>query len=102
MFAVYVGIAVDAHFVAPFAAEELVHGHAVKFTDNIVKRHFYARYAAALTGVSAELSDAFEQFFDVERIFADQAAFEHFCVSGAGRVAHFAVAHDIGIRVDFQ
>ena len=99
---VYVGIAVDAHFVAPFAAEQLIHGHAVKFTDNIVKRHFYARYAAALTGVSAELPDAFEQFFDVERIFADQAAFEHFCVSGAGRVAHFAVTHDVAVCVDFQ
>ena len=100
--AVYVGIAVNAHLVAPFAAEQLIHRHAVKLADNIVKRHFHARYAAALTGMSAELFDSFEQFFYVERVFADEAAFEHFRIRCARRVAHFAVTHDVAVCVDFE
>ena len=63
--AVHVGIAVNAHFVTPFATQKLINGYAVVLSYDVVQRHFYARNSSALSRMSAELSDAVEQFLDV-------------------------------------
>ena len=57
---------------------------------------------AALTGMTAKLTDAAEDLLDVQGIFAHDAALEHQGVGGGGGVTHLAVARNALIGVDTQ
>ena len=97
-----VGVAVDADFVAEFAAEHLPDGDAPGLAGEVPAGDFEGADAAGLSGVAAELLESAEDFFDIAGVFAEDAAFEHGGVGSAGGVADFAVADESLVGVDFD
>lgn len=72
MLAVNVGVAVHTNLITELSAEKLIERHAVCLAGKIPQSDLETRYAAALTGVSAELLDASEKLIDVAGVFSDK------------------------------
>jgi hypothetical protein len=69
-----VGVAADA--VAKFAAEHLVYRHVISLARQIPQRHFQGAHASALARRTAELLDLAEDFINVARVLAQNAALQ--------------------------
>ena len=100
--AVHVGVAVNAHLVAEFAAQHLPQRDAPRLAGQIPQRDLDAADAAALTGGAAKLTNAAEELIDIAGIFADQTGFEHQRIGCAGSISHLSVADQtlIGVNLD--
>ena len=97
-----VGIAINQHFVAEFAAGQLVGWHTVGFAGQVEERHFDAADAAALPPVEAKLFDRAKELVYIAGVLAQQARFEQQRVGRAGAIAHVAVAADALIGIEAQ
>ena len=99
---VNVGIAVDPHLIAEFAAQKLIHRHAVSLARQIPQSQLYCADAARLTTLPAELLDLAEEPVHFTGVFPYQTALEHFDIRRAASVAHLAVAAYSLIRFQFN
>ena len=102
MFAVHVGVAIDPHAVAEFAAEQLIERHTVCLAREIPQGDLDAGHTAALTGRTAELLYLAKNFVHIAGVFAENAAFEHQGIGLAGSIAHLVEAGDALVCVDAQ